>query len=259
MTGPGSADASRMRIAGIVLLAIAGVAAVVGLLALGGEGSSPTAAPASPVPAPLPGANGTAPPPGPGQAGVPAPGTGPGGPGGPGALGAGPGVAGAPGGPGGPGGVGGPGAPGGPGGPAVGAPIVPGGAGGGGAGGAGGPGGAGAPGGGGAGGGGVGAAGVNYSSVEVRVFNNSTIRGLADRAAADLRARGWNVVEVGNYPYGTIPESTVYYRPGTPEQGAADALADQFGLRSMPRFPGIQNASPGVIVIATNNWRANAG
>ena len=32
------------------------------------------------------------------------------------------------------------------------------------------------------------------------------------------------------------------------------ALAGEFGLRSEPRFDGIQSASPGVIVIATNNW-----
>jgi hypothetical protein len=144
----------------------------------------------------------------------------------------------------------------------VGAPIIPGG----GAGGAGGAGGVGGAGGSGAGaggapgaGGGSGGVAAAYSAVAVRVFNNSTITGLADRAAGDLRARGWNVVEVGNYPFGVIPESTVYYRPGTDEQAASDAIARQFGIRSLPRFAGIQNASPGVIVIATNNWGANVG
>ncbi|MHC1558752.1 LytR C-terminal domain-containing protein [Actinomycetospora sp. C-140] len=240
MTGPGSADASRMRIAGIVLLAVAGVAAVIGLLALGGEGpASPTAAPASPTAAPLPGANGATPtPPPPNQAAVPGAGQ----PGGPalapvpgGVPGAG---AGAP-----AGGAGG-------GGPLVGAPIVPGDAGG-----AAGSGGSGGSGGGSGGGGG----GSVQSAAQVRVFNNSTIQGLADRAASEMRGQGWNVVEVGNYPNGVIPESTVYYRPGTGEQGAADAIAGEFGLRSMPRFDGIQNASPGVIVIATNNWGQNRG
>ena len=103
-------------------------------------------------------------------------------------------------------------------------------------------------------GGGSGGGGGAVSAVEVRVLNNSTIPGLADRAAGQMRAEGWNVVEVGNYPWGTIPVSTVYYRPGTGEQGAADAIAGEFGLRSEPRFDGIQSASPGVIVIATNNW-----
>lgn len=54
-----------------------------------------------------------------------------------------------------------------------------------------------------------------------------------------------------------IPESTVYFRPGTEEEGAAQSLAAQFGVRAFPRFWGIQNASPGLIVIATSNWSAH--
>ena len=50
----------------------------------------------------------------------------------------------------------------------------------------------------------------------------------------------------------------MYYRPGSGEQGAAEALAADFGIRAEPRFPGIAGASPGVIVIATNNWGQNA-
>lgn len=38
------------------------------------------------------------------------------------------------------------------------------------------------------------------NTVEVRVYNNSTIRGLAARVARDLTAAGWTVVDVGNYP-----------------------------------------------------------
>ena len=90
------------------------------------------------------------------------------------------------------------------------------------------------------------------------MWNNSTIPGLADRAAGQMRAQGWNIVEVGNFP-GRIPESTVYYRPGTGEQGPAETIAREFGLRLMPRFEGIQGASPGVIVIATSNWGTNRG
>jgi hypothetical protein len=84
------------------------------------------------------------------------------------------------------------------------------------------------------------------------------IPGLAEKAGDQMRARGFDVIETGNYAQGVIPASTVYYRPGTNEQGAADAVASQFGLQSQPRFPGIANASPGVIVIATNNWGQNA-
>ncbi|WP_243417950.1 LytR C-terminal domain-containing protein [Actinomycetospora cinnamomea] len=97
------------------------------------------------------------------------------------------------------------------------------------------------------------------SAVTVRVYNNSTIIGLADRAADELRRRGWNVVEVGNYPYGVIPVSTVYFRVGTEEEHAARVLAEQFGVRAMPRFEGIRDASPGLILIATRDWGAGTG
>lgn len=93
----------------------------------------------------------------------------------------------------------------------------------------------------------------------VRVYNNSTIPGLASRAADDLRAVGWNVVEVANYPYGTIPTTTVYYRAGTAEKGAAEDIADDFGMRVEARFTGINGFPAGVIVIVTNDYQGLGG
>jgi hypothetical protein len=95
--------------------------------------------------------------------------------------------------------------------------------------------------------------------VVVRVYNNSLIKGLAERAAADFRNAGWNVADVSNYPQGIIPETTAYFRPGTDEETAARALAAQFGMRAEPRFEGIQDSSPGVIVIVTNNYKGAEG
>nr|MDQ2710210.1 LytR C-terminal domain-containing protein [Actinomycetota bacterium] len=96
-----------------------------------------------------------------------------------------------------------------------------------------------------------------YSSVRapVRVYNNSLVKGLADRAADDMRDSGWRVEEVANYASGNIAASTVYYRPGTSEQAAARALASSFGLRVEPRFEGIRDASPGLIVILTKDYQ----
>lgn len=91
-------------------------------------------------------------------------------------------------------------------------------------------------------------------AVPVRVYNNSTITGLAARAAADLRAGGWNVVEQGNYPYGVIPATTAFYTEGTDEETAAKLLATAYGMQAQPRFDGIKSASPGVIVIVTNDY-----
>jgi hypothetical protein len=90
----------------------------------------------------------------------------------------------------------------------------------------------------------------------LRVYNNSLIQGLAARAAADFRSAGWTVAEIGGYPGATIPTSTVYFRPGTNEQAAAQEIGRAFGLRVEPRFAGIQSASPGVIVIVTREYRS---
>jgi hypothetical protein len=89
----------------------------------------------------------------------------------------------------------------------------------------------------------------------VRVYNNSTIKGLAARAAEDVKAQGWPVEAVANYPQGRIPASTVYYRPGTPEEASAQALGRALGVRVEPRFAGLTEATPGLILIVTNNYK----
>lgn len=96
-------------------------------------------------------------------------------------------------------------------------------------------------------------------SVPVRVYNNSKIKGLAHTAADDLRAEGWQVTEVANYPYGVIPTTTVYYRPGTDEEAAAREIAATFGMRVEERFDGIKDAPAGVIVIVTNDYKKGSG
>jgi hypothetical protein len=97
-------------------------------------------------------------------------------------------------------------------------------------------------------------------SQPLRVLNNSKIHGLADKAANDFRAAGFTVAEVGNYPQGVIEATTAYYRPGTPEEQTAQALAKRFpNIRVQPRFEGIANSSPGVIVIVTNNYDTGRG
>ena len=90
----------------------------------------------------------------------------------------------------------------------------------------------------------------------LRIYNNSKIQGLAARAAGDFREAGWSVAEIGGYPGAVIPTSTVYYRPGTGEQAAAQEIGRAFGLRVEPRFSGIQSATPGVIVIVTKEYQS---
>ncbi|MFD1148829.1 LytR C-terminal domain-containing protein [Saccharothrix hoggarensis] len=89
----------------------------------------------------------------------------------------------------------------------------------------------------------------------VRVYNNSTTQGLAAEATEDVEKAGWQVAEKGNYSQGLIPTTTVYFRPGTDEEASARELAQIIGARVEPRFDGIQNAQPGIIVIVTNDYK----
>lgn len=91
------------------------------------------------------------------------------------------------------------------------------------------------------------------SDVSVRVFNNSTIHGLSEKAAGELRAEGWNVVEVGNFT-GRFPTTTVYYQPGTGEQAEAAKLAASIGAGTAPRIEEITSFAPGLIVVVTSDF-----
>jgi outer membrane biosynthesis protein TonB len=86
----------------------------------------------------------------------------------------------------------------------------------------------------------------------LRVYNNSRISGLAEQAAADFRAAGWQVMEVGNYSSGVIPTSTVYYQPGS--EAAAETLAREFGMRARPGFSGLQFGGDNLVVIVTREY-----
>lgn len=89
--------------------------------------------------------------------------------------------------------------------------------------------------------------------VPVRVYNNSTVEGLASTTADKLRTDGWNITDVSNYDSGQIPRSTVFYSPAAGEREAADKLAQSLGFAAEPRFEGIVDAPPGVIVILAGN------
>jgi LytR cell envelope-related transcriptional attenuator len=98
-------------------------------------------------------------------------------------------------------------------------------------------------------------AGQGITAAPVRVLNNSTTKGLAQRAADDLRADGWNVADVGNYAQGVVPTTTVYYRPGTPEEEAAKQLAERIQARYEARPESLRNYPDGVIVMVTNDYK----
>lgn len=90
-------------------------------------------------------------------------------------------------------------------------------------------------------------------TLPVRVLNNSTVAGLAKRTGSELSAAGFNVTEMGNYPGGVIAKTTVYYGNSPHERETAQAIANELGVSAEPRFPGIADSPPGVIVIVTGN------
>ncbi|MCO1575216.1 LytR C-terminal domain-containing protein [Crossiella sp. SN42] len=91
-------------------------------------------------------------------------------------------------------------------------------------------------------------------SVQVNVYNNSNIKNLNQQAADYLKDDGWTVENGGNYSAGIIPTSTVYYRTGTTEDAAAKLLARRFKIRAEPRFDGLKEAKPGLILIVTRDF-----
>ncbi|GAB1514765.1 LytR C-terminal domain-containing protein [Actinophytocola sp. KF-1] len=96
-------------------------------------------------------------------------------------------------------------------------------------------------------------------TVPVRVLNNSKIKGLAATASDDLKADGWQVVSIGNYSATNLPETTVFFRPGTSEEEAARALATAFGLAVAPRIETLADQPAGVIVVVTNDYADTGG
>ncbi|HEY7103464.1 MAG TPA: LytR C-terminal domain-containing protein [Mycobacteriales bacterium] len=88
------------------------------------------------------------------------------------------------------------------------------------------------------------------------VLNNSTINGLADRAAGEVQNRGWQVAQVGNFG-GRLPTTTVYYTPGDAAgQAAATELAREFPQidQVLPRYAGLPPTPAGIVLVVTKDW-----
>jgi hypothetical protein len=88
------------------------------------------------------------------------------------------------------------------------------------------------------------------------VLNNSTISGLADRAATEAQQRGWQIAQVGNFA-GRLPATTVYYDPGdAAEEAAARQLAEEFPhvAQVLPRYAGLPPTPAGIVLVVTRDW-----
>lgn len=89
-------------------------------------------------------------------------------------------------------------------------------------------------------------------SAPIRVYNNSTVAGLAAQTASFLEDEGFAISETGNYSEGLLTSTAVYYGTTPGEQQVATEVAEALGVSAEPRFEGIRNAPAGVIVIVTS-------
>ena len=90
------------------------------------------------------------------------------------------------------------------------------------------------------------------ATAPVRVFNNSEVAGLAAQTSTYLEDEGFTVTETGNYSEGLLTQTSVFYGTSPGEQQTATAVAETLGVTAQPRFEGIRDAAPGVIVIVTS-------
>lgn len=83
---------------------------------------------------------------------------------------------------------------------------------------------------------------VDRSSVNVVVYNNTHITGLAATVGAKVQKAGWHFVAADDW-HGTIPATTIYY--GTGLKRAAHQLALDLGVaRTYPAAPGAAGMLP---------------
>lgn len=86
----------------------------------------------------------------------------------------------------------------------------------------------------------------------VRVYNSTTISGLAHHVADEVEARGWTVIDVGNVS-GASSLSTLYYAPGL--RAAAKHLASELsGIRQVEPDQAADITFSGLTLILTADW-----
>ena len=83
---------------------------------------------------------------------------------------------------------------------------------------------------------------VNRSSINVVVYNNTHLTGLAGTVGAKVQSAGWHFVGTGNW-HGTIPATTIYYGAGL--KRAAHQLSLDLGVsRTYPAATGAAGMLP---------------
>jgi len=87
------------------------------------------------------------------------------------------------------------------------------------------------------------------NQADVRVYNISSMEGVAGRTRDELTAAGFRVTEVGNLTVPEVGATTVYFTDADGEHATADAVGQKLGAPVQPRIPALSNQPPGVIVL----------
>lgn len=93
-------------------------------------------------------------------------------------------------------------------------------------------------------------AATSGATPKVFALNNSTVQGLANRVAEDLKSKGFADVESGNFPDEVLPKSVAFFTPGNAdEEAAARKIADQLKITAQPRIDALKDKPAGVILV----------
>lgn len=97
-------------------------------------------------------------------------------------------------------------------------------------------------------------AATSAEATKIFALNNSTVQGLANRVADDLKKKGFNDVESGNFPDEVLPKSVAFFTPGNAtEEAAARQIADQLGITAEPRIDALKDKPAGVVLVITED------
>ncbi|MEJ6013120.1 LytR C-terminal domain-containing protein [Corynebacterium sp. H127] len=89
---------------------------------------------------------------------------------------------------------------------------------------------------------------------KVQALNNSTVQGLANRVADELKKQGYSDIESGNFPNEVLPKSVAFFTPGNAaEEQAARNIADKLGVTAQPRIDALKDKPAGVILVITED------
>ena len=86
---------------------------------------------------------------------------------------------------------------------------------------------------------------------DVLVFNISSSKGVASKAADQIKQGGFNVTKIDNLTLPDVSKTTVYFTDAPGEHETADAVGQLLKAPVAPRTKDIADQPPGVIVVVT--------